>query len=323
MRTVFLLLVCAAACGRGDVKHAAAVDSLESDEAFHVLAPGASAKEILLAVSEGLRTREKGPKYVRFVVIRAADRHPPEGRNRGFHVLVGAGVKMPAGALRIRREWVASGRIDGDNAELETLGLSLAVEGGAPRPYGPEVVSAVAGFCEALAMLVPVHPDCVVAMGEVPYTNLHAADADEKTLARAARDRVPVPPTDGTFRIRRADGNELKGTFETRDDEVTGIRVGMMMRKRFDGENRGMLFVYRHRAYRHFWMRNCFIPIDVAYIRENRIEQIVTMQPAAGKRQKKMRYYPSNAAVRYALEMPSGWFASHGVSARDEIFIQR
>ena len=94
-----------------------------------------------------------------------------------------------------------------------------------------------------------------------------------------------------------------------------------MMRKKFDGEDRGMLFVYPNPWYCKFHMRNCYIAIDLAYIRKGRIEQIETMAPETNTTVSELRWYPANAAVRYALEMPGGWFARKGVKKGDKVTI--
>ena len=88
--------------------------------------------------------------------------------------------------------------------------------------------------------------------------------------------------------------------------------MGLMFRPSL-AQDRGMLFVYPHRNYRNFWMRNVFIPIDVAYIRDGQIAQILTMAPAAGAEPSGIRFYASGMAVRHALEMPEGWFARKGI----------
>ncbi|MGH7163804.1 MAG: DUF192 domain-containing protein, partial [Planctomycetota bacterium] len=158
-----------------------------------------------------------------------------------------------------------------------------------------------------------LHPDCVVAMGEVPRARSHSADPDERLLAAAVREAVPVPAPDRTLAVV-AGGRRIDVAVETRDT-VNAIWTGMMMRQRFDGEDRGMLFVYRHREYRSFFMLNCFVPIDLAYIRDGRIDQIVPMEPQVGALPDALRYYESRAAVRHVLEMPAGWFQRHGVEA--------
>jgi hypothetical protein len=198
MRPGVALLLLLAACGN----HTKAGPGLdEASEDFFSFPPGATAAQLLPAIDAGLATQGKGPDLVRFVVIRAGDRHGATYRREGFAVTVGAGVRLAAGALLIRKIWSTSGRVDGKNEWVERYGVSVAVEPAAPRPYPAPVVAAVRAFCTALTRRVAVHPDCVVAMQEIPYTNAHAADPDERALAAAAREVVPVPPIDGALTI--------------------------------------------------------------------------------------------------------------------------
>jgi uncharacterized membrane protein (UPF0127 family) len=272
---------------------------------------------LLAAIDRGLATRGKGPDLRRFVLIRSIDRHDPRLPDSAFHFVVGAGVKLPEGAIRVRRSWSTSGEVDGDNAELQRYAIAVGIERGAPRPYSPVVIETVSRICGALARPefgLQLHPGCVVSMGEVPFTRPNEVDADERPVAAAARTRVPLPTPSGNLKI---DGR-LTVAYELRDTTV-GREIGMMLRRQFDGENRGMLFVYPHKAQRRFWMRNCFIPIDLAYIKHGRIEEIVTMPPQPGIPTADLPAYESNTAVRYALEMPGGWFVDHGVVVGDAI----
>ena len=65
---------------------------------------------------------------------------------------------------------------------------------------------------------------------------------------------------------------EVAATTETRSQGL--------MHRRMLPENRGMLFEYAAPDYRRFWMRNCRIPIDVAYINKDTVEEIHAMKAA-------------------------------------------
>ncbi|MHC4937855.1 MAG: DUF192 domain-containing protein [Planctomycetota bacterium] len=267
---------------------------------------------LLAVIDEGLSTPGRGPDLCWFVLIRALDRHDPRIPDTGYHFVVGAGVNLPAGSIRARRVWSTAGVVDGANSELDKFSVAVAIERRAPRPYPEAVTQAVGRICEALVSRgVKLHPDCVLAMGEVPFSRHHDADADERILAAAARTRVPVPTPDGNMTVHGAEARTV--AYELRDTDV-GRNVGMMMRKRFDGENRGMLFVYPHRASRRFWMRNCFVPMDLAYIKNGKIVQIERMSPQPGVPEDRLPRYESITAIRYVLEVPSGWFARNGVA---------
>lgn len=322
MRALPLLLI-AAACQETSGLPAA-------DEEFVTFPPGATAEEVLKAVDgrpgmkEGLLT--PGHESLYFVVLRDGERHGPAYRQGAFHVVIGAGVTMPEGALVLRRVWAASGQVDGANEQPERRGVSVAVEPGARRPYSDAIREAAATFVDALSRRVPIHPDCVLAMGEIAYTNEHPTDPSERELAKAARERAPVPAPEGKV-ILRSGGREIKVDVELRSELMDqrskdGIEVGMMFRWKFDGENRGMLFEYANSDSRHFWMRNCRIPIDVAYINRGRVEEIFTMEKGFGLPHRSLRYYEGSTFADLALEMPAGWFEKHGVKPGDEVLVQ-
>jgi len=304
-----------------------------SDETHVSIPAGAPADEVQAVVDAGLRVEDarrareegrkligKGPDQARFVVVRAGDRHGVHYRPEQFHVVVGAGVRLPAGAMLVSRDWGMAANLDGRNEQVETLGLGVVVEPGAPRPFPQEVVDAVGTFCAAVARRAPLHPDCVLAMADVPYMRpFDGADA-ERALAAAARRFVPVPEPDGTLRIETG-SDSIDVEDELRDTDA-GIQTGMMLRRQFDGENRGMLFRYPHAFPRRYWNRNVFIPIDLAYVSpKGRIEQLLTMKPEAGTPPEEIPLYESVAAVDTVLEMPSGWYDAHGVKVGDRLVL--
>jgi len=279
---------------------------------------GATADDLEPIVARGIESRGGKEDSCRFVVIRAGDRHGSSFRERAFHVLVGAGVTLPDGSMRIRREWTTSGMVLGRNEEPERTGIAVCVEPDAPRPFSPAVKRAVAEFCEALARRAPLHPDLVLAMEEIPNTRPHEADGAERELAAAARAAVPVPPAPYELTIVSADGERFRISYELADTEQSRS-IGMMLRDGFDGPDRGMLFEYPHRKQCHFYMRNVLIPIDLAYIREGTIEDLFTMEPQAGLSRQDVKWYNSSTAVRFALELPGGWFERHGIEEGDRV----
>lgn len=74
----------------------------------------------------------------------------------------------------------------------------------------------------------------------------------------------------------------------------------------------GMIFVFPDEATRSFWMQDTYIPLDIAYLDASfRIIDIQQMEPLVTDT------YPSAAPAMYALEVPLGWFAEHGVQVGD------
>ena len=84
--------------------------------------------------------------------------------------------------------------------------------------------------------------------------------------------------------------------------------------------DRGMVFLYPEASHRSFWMKNCVVPIDVAFVDDDgRIVNLHEMQPPVDP--DRLRHYDAVSPVRVALEMPGGWFRSHGVAAGDRVIL--
>lgn len=90
---------------------------------------------------------------------------------------------------------------------------------------------------------------------------------------------------------------------------------GLMFRKSLaDGE--GMLFVFDADQRVGFWMKNTTIPLSLAYIGSDRaIKQIVDLEPLS------LESVMSERSIRYALEVPRGWFGRVGAEVGDRVDI--
>jgi uncharacterized membrane protein (UPF0127 family) len=84
-------------------------------------------------------------------------------------------------------------------------------------------------------------------------------------------------------------------------------QTGMMFRRGM-GSNDGMLFVNDDLGVRCFWMRNTLIPLSIAFLAED--GTIVNIEDMAPKSDDS---HCSAKPVRYALEVPQGWFAKRGM----------
>jgi uncharacterized protein len=102
---------------------------------------------------------------------------------------------------------------------------------------------------------------------------------------------------------------------EIADDEMKREQ-GLMFRKSMP-ENEGMLFVFDSPAPRSFWMKNCLMPIDVAYIdAQGKIVNIVQMPVSpSGVSDNDLPTYPSTAPAKYALETAKDWFQKRGIKS--------
>ena len=90
---------------------------------------------------------------------------------------------------------------------------------------------------------------------------------------------------------------------------------GLMFRKTLpDGS--GMLFIFDGDQRLSFWMKNTLLPLSLAYISsDGTIRQIIDLEPQS------LEALQSERSVRYALEVPRGWFGRAGVKVGDSVQI--
>ncbi len=74
----------------------------------------------------------------------------------------------------------------------------------------------------------------------------------------------------------------------------------------------GMLFIYQHDTHLRFWMKNTPHALSIAFIdSRGKIREIRDMQPFS------LETVTSTNSVRYALEVPQGYFTRAGIKAGD------
>jgi uncharacterized membrane protein (UPF0127 family) len=129
----------------------------------------------------------------------------------------------------------------------------------------------------------------------------------------AAQAGKPQPKlTTAEFTIQKADGGTSAVTAELARTDEQKMR-GLMFRKTLADGN-GMLFVYEYDHIMSFWMKNTLVPLSIAFIsRDGLIIDILDMEPLS------TRPIRSSRSVRYALEVPQGWFARQGILEGDRL----
>ncbi|MBO4732066.1 MAG: DUF192 domain-containing protein [Spirochaetaceae bacterium] len=92
---------------------------------------------------------------------------------------------------------------------------------------------------------------------------------------------------------------------------------GYMERKKIPAGT-GMLFVFQYDQRASFWMKNTPTPLSIAYIDSTgTIRDIFNMKPFS------LEAINSTVSVRYALEVPQGWFAENNITPGDKIQIPK
>lgn len=128
----------------------------------------------------------------------------------------------------------------------------------------------------------------------------NGAPPPEPLLGQDAR----IPPRGTAWVIFGAD------TVRAEVARTTDQRArGLMYREELP-DGTGMLFVFEEMAPRSFWMRNTYLPLDIAFLdAERRIVDIQQMEPLDEN------FTDSSAPAMFALEVPQGWFARKGIEA--------
>lgn len=127
--------------------------------------------------------------------------------------------------------------------------------------------------------------------------------------AQSAKNDDPNKPNP-TLKTVTLTAGEVKVVAEVAATELERNR-GLMFRKTL-AEGKGMLFVFEADQKVAFWMKNTSLPLSLAYISsDGRILQILDLQPFSEQAR------PSERSVRYALEVPQGWFTKVGLKVGD------
>ena len=88
---------------------------------------------------------------------------------------------------------------------------------------------------------------------------------------------------------------------------------GFMERKNIPAGT-GMIFVFERDQILRFWMKNTPHPLSIAYIDSTgTIRDIFDMTPFS------LSSVTSTVSVRYALEVPKGWFEENGIKTGDKV----
>ena len=90
---------------------------------------------------------------------------------------------------------------------------------------------------------------------------------------------------------------------------------GMKFRRQI-GPDEAMLFIFEHDTDLPFWMKNCYVDLDLAYIRgDGTIAQISPLRAHCKEA------VWSREPYRFALEVPAGWFEAHGIGVGAKVTI--
>ena len=115
-------------------------------------------------------------------------------------------------------------------------------------------------------------------------------------------------------KIIRQDGSEfiVKAEIAIKPEDRNH---GFMERKNIP-DGTGMLFIFDRDQILSFWMKNTPHPLSIAYIdSKGKIRNIYDMTPYS------LSSIISTVSVRYALEVPQGWYKKNGITEGDTVVL--
>ena len=95
-------------------------------------------------------------------------------------------------------------------------------------------------------------------------------------------------------------------------------QLGLMYRDEL-APGSGMLFIFPASAPQAFWMKNTKIPLDILFIDDT--GKIVRLHARTTPFSEES--LPSDAPVRFVLEVPGGWCADNGIAEGDAVRLGR
>lgn len=142
------------------------------------------------------------------------------------------------------------------------------------------------------------HVRWILCLALIAHAGLSACTRPKFETAVLTIGRAGLPPLEITVEIARTEEERAQG---------------LMNRKELPDGN-GMIFIFDRDQQLSFWMKNTLIPLSIAFIAsDGRIVEIKDMQPLD------LNSVKSSRSVRYALEMPQGWFERHEIRSGDTL----
>lgn len=148
--------------------------------------------------------------------------------------------------------------------------------------------------------------------------------------AEAPRDAAPAAPAAAGPLSVRAQIGAARFDLELVADQATRQR-GMGGRRSIDPSS-GMLFAFRRAAPREFLMRDCVIPLDIAFLDASaRVVALHTMSVEPPRRrdetvfayESRLPLYGSGSAAQFAIETAAGRLAEVGLAVGDVVEFDR
>lgn len=134
-------------------------------------------------------------------------------------------------------------------------------------------------------------------------------DSAEKISEEEAEAWFAEAAKEGKVALKIAERKLIVEYADSPEERALGL-----MYRRVLCDDCGMLFKFDSSRVGSIWMKNTFIPLDLAYITaDGQIVDILQLQPHD------LSSIRSSSLVLYALEMNQGWFAKQDIRVGDKV----
>ena len=147
----------------------------------------------------------------------------------------------------------------------------------------------------------------VVAAFADGTTNLPRARVAEVASDSAPSAAASPTATAGTATVVVSDADSSATLHLEIANTPLEREIGLMNRKSLPADG-GMLFLFPRDGVGAFWMKDTYVPLDIAFVASNG----TVVHIAHGKPLDLTPLYPG-ALYRYVIEVNDGWFAAHGL----------
>jgi len=127
---------------------------------------------------------------------------------------------------------------------------------------------------------------------------------------------LSVNPTPKASSVK-INNTEIQVTLaKTKEERVKGLSGTTSL-----AENSGMLFVFDGNTNPIFWMKDMIIPLDIIWIKNNKIIKIDknVPEPKLGTPDTKLAKYSANQSIDYVLEVNAGFSEKNNIKVGDSV----
>lgn len=132
-------------------------------------------------------------------------------------------------------------------------------------------------------------------------------------------DKLPIPPE---VRLAAPDAGTVEmrighRTFQLEVAATESAREYGLMNRPSMAPDHGMIFVFAGEEPREFWMKNTLIPLDIVYLDAS--GKVVSIKHGTPKQEQPT--VPSDAPMKYAVELNAGAAAAAGLKVGDQLTV--